>query len=382
MHIPGELASELLATTRYGASSVLLAQASGGNNSVKSRARDVLWVKASGKRLADVTGSDGTVALRCSALQQIITHRKLDAIASRRERHEEAVRLTQQAVLEHDKGRPSLETLFHALLSDVVLHLHPVYLNAFACMEHGRELLSEITPREFGWVKYAAPGWELARELYQLLDRDAGSHHCACFVLENHGFIASAENARQIISATDSFLQAAQTFFGDISRTLSTPQPTTPTQAQAAGTLRALIRERWGLEELVVRPAPLGVFHVLDTSPQCFEYPGALVPDDVVYGCSHMHRCSLSSLRDLVAELPNYAPEKLAISVEGTGTLLVARNEPLASALEELLAAHILIRMLVARRGKLRLLPTAEVNYLQSMESEKYRVKVCASGAS
>jgi rhamnose utilization protein RhaD (predicted bifunctional aldolase and dehydrogenase) len=385
MQVPSELASELLATARYGAASVLLAQASGGNNSVKSQARDVLWVKASGKRLADVSASEGTVALRCSALKQIARDQQLCYVSTpraRREKHEEMVRLTEQVVLTPSKGRPSLETLFHALLGNVVLHLHPVYINAFACLENGHELLSEIAPDKFHWVAYAAPGWELAREICRSLEGTASLEPCRSFVLANHGFIASAENAQQVIGATEAFLSAARNFFGDISPALLTAEPIGHAQASAAASLRALYGERWGNQPVAVFPARLGVFHELDRNPECFDVPGPLVPDDVVYGCGELYRCSLTGLRDVIASFPDSPPGKLAIAVEGAGTVLVARNEPLLLAMEELLTAHVLVRMLIARRGAVRVLPASEVDYLRSMESEKYRVMVCASGAS
>ena len=66
----------------------------------------------------------------------------------------------------------------------------------------------------------------------------------------------------------------------------------------------------------------------------------------------------------------------MAIAVEGTGVVLIARNERLVTAMEETLLAHVLIRMLITRRGKVRTLPKSEVDYLKSMESEKYRIKV------
>ena len=47
--------------------------------------------------------------------------------------------------------------------------------------------------------------------------------------------------------------------------------------------------------------------------------------------------------------------------------------------MEENLLAHVLIRRLIARRGLARSLPPAEVSYLLSMESEKYRQAIAAA---
>ncbi len=384
MQLPAELASELRETACYGGSSLLLVQAGGGNNSVKSRSADVLWVKSSGKRLAEVTATRGTVALRCSALQRLVPERQpsFRSPQERRRAHEEIIRSTAELLLDAHLGRPSLETLFHALLGDVVLHLHPVYLNALACMQGGHELLRDVAPQPFVWVPYATPGWELACAVRQCVQASSARSEACSFLLENHGFIASAGSAKQVIGITESFLALGTKLFGTISPLLVSPQPITEARAYAAGVLRAIFRERWSDRDVVVRPAQLGVFQELDHAAECFASPGPLVPDDVVYGCETIYRTSLSALRDFIGSLPDPPPERLAIAVEGTGTLLVAPNEPLASALEQLLAAHVLVRMLIARRGSVRVLPQFEIEYLRSMESEKYRVRMCASGAS
>jgi hypothetical protein len=106
------------------------------------------------------------------------------------------------------------------------------------------------------------------------------------------------------------------------------------------------------------------------------------VPDDVVYGGGEIQRCSLKGLSKWISNMPDAPPEKLAVAIEGMGTVLLARSEGLAAAMEEMLLAHILVRMLIARRGSVRTLPQHEVEYLQSMESEKYRVMLRAKGAS
>jgi rhamnose utilization protein RhaD (predicted bifunctional aldolase and dehydrogenase) len=385
MQMPSHLASDLLATALYGGNSLLLVQASGGNNSVKSNSQDQLWIKASGTRLADVSTRQGIASLRLSTLRELVARdsakSKPNNLDDRRSRHEDAVQQIQAAMLNPGQGRASLETGFHSLLGDVVLHLHPVYLNAFTCMDGGRELLADIAPQEFAWVSYAAPGQELAIQINHAL-KTQPTEECTCFVLENHGFIASGQNAKQVIAATEQFLNVAQTFFGDFSPDLLVALPAKKASQQAADKLRSLHRERWGEQSVVIRPARFGVFNQLDNQPQLFESPGALVPDDVVYGGGEIQRCSLKGLSKWISNMPDAPPEKLAVAIEGMGTVLLARSEGLAAAMEEMLLAHILVRMLIARRGSVRTLPQHEVEYLQSMESEKYRVMLRAKGAS
>jgi rhamnose utilization protein RhaD (predicted bifunctional aldolase and dehydrogenase) len=384
MQIPFHLASDLLATSLYGGNSLLLVQASGGNNSVKSNTGDVIWIKASGTRLAKVSTKQGLATLRLSALKELVARDsakpKPDTTEARRMLHEDAVRQIQGAMLQPGSVRASMETGFHSLLGDVVLHLHPVYLNAFTCMDGGREMLADIAPQEFTWIDYTAPGQELAVRMHQA-EKARSCTECDCYVLENHGFVASAQNAKQVVAATEQFLNIAQIFFGDLAPDFMVPRPPSKASQEAADKLSALYRERWSQAKAVIRPARFGAFNQLDSWSQLFETPGALVPDDVVYGGGEIHRSSLRGLSQLIGSLPD-ATDKLAVAVEGAGTILLASTESLATAMEEMLLAHILIRMLVARRGSVRTLPRHEVEYLQSMESEKYRLMVRARGAS
>ena len=382
MQMPSELASQLLATARYGASSLMLAQASGGNNSVKSLKDDVLWVKASGFRLADMSEKAGFTALRCSEVRNVVTGEKNSPapadVCTRRKRHEDAVRNTQCAALGSSQGRASLETGFHSLLGNIVLHLHPVYLNAFTCMQGGKELFAKIAPSPFTWIPYAAPGQELAVKIEEALRDTTEAKNC-CLMLENHGFVAAGESGDEVIATTRRFLNTAREFFGDLSQELIHSQPAPKDAEKVAAELCAFYREH--ASSLVIRPARFAVFNQSQQLQQFFATPGPLVPDDVVYWDGTVHKSSLSSVRKLTALLGDSLPERLAIAVEGGGLVLLARNENLAAAMEEMLAAHLLVRMLISRKGKIQTLATAEIEYLQGMESEKYRLKLSAKGA-
>jgi rhamnose utilization protein RhaD (predicted bifunctional aldolase and dehydrogenase) len=385
MRVPDKLVPDLLATARYGASSLLLAQASGGNNSVKHPAHDLLWVKASGARLADVSAGNGMVALRYSVLKDAIQQEKTPTKANfewRRQKQQDSVRLARAAQTDSTQGRPSLEVGFHSLLDDVVLHLHPVYVNAFCCMKDGRHFLSEIASEPFLWVEYATPGYELAIKVCQALRKSAKGAEPSCLVMENHGFVASGRSAREVMFASEEFVSAGRAFFGELPPELITAQPASLDANQAAQRLRSLVHERWSSQSYMIRPACFGAFKAVSNVPQLLETPGPVVPDDVVYGGTGIRSCRLPQLRDLVGALCDAPPEKLAVAIEGVGTVLLARNEKLARAMEETLFAHALIRILVARKGMLQVLPAAEIDYLQSMEDEHYRLKVMAKGTS
>ena len=74
-------------------------------------------------------------------------------------------------------------------------------------------------------------------------------------------------------------------------------------------------------------------------------------------------------------------PAKMIVTVTGLGVVFAASGHHMVDAMEENLLAHVLTRQLIARRGRARVLPPDEIDYLRSMESEKYREAVAAGFA-
>lgn len=369
---PKPLLDGLLATARYGCSSLLLSQSSGGNNSVKSANDDLLWVKASGINLAEMNDGNGIVAVRNSTLRSLVRE-SAPSVGDRRARHEESVRRTQAAALDPSQGRPSLETAFHALFPETfVLHLHPVYTNAFACMRDGRAALESIAPAPFAWVPYVAPGQELAVELDRAVSAIThGRSASPAVVLQNHGFIAPGASPDDCIALTGRFLEASERFFGPLAADLYSAEAPSQELQSAASRIERHIASL-AAEGRTVRPARFSAYREFCRDPRLASQPGPLVPDDVVYSGYGLR---LTSLDAALAALQT-VPDKAAIALEGLGVVLIARNERLAVAMEETLLAHVLVRMLIARRGVPSPLPATEIDYLQGMESEKYRIKV------
>lgn len=376
--LPAKLVPEMLAMTRYAGSSPLLAQAAGGNHSVKDIENDLLWVKASGLRLSEVTEHWGMIPLRHSAVRKIVESPDLK-YESRAAIHENAISLTTQAVIDPRFGRPSLETGFHAVLGEIVLHLHPVYINAVTCIEDGLSMLTQIAPLPFIWVDYASPGQELALKVDEAVQSRNVYAETLCIALESHGFIASGNKATEVIEAIEAFNRAAQSFFGTLSSDLYTRQPSSEALAKAGGDLRFIIRARWGERACLIRPALYGAFTNYACDQALWVNSAPLVPDDVVFVGEGIRACTRKGLADIVDRLEQ-PPEKFAVVIEGLGTLLAANNESLLTAMEETLLAHILVRILIKGHGCPRALPTQEIHYLQNMESEKYRIAVSAKG--
>ena len=140
----------------------LLVQAATGNTSVK--VSGALWIKASGKWLADA---------RRQEIFTRIDHTQLDGL------HDTA----SGALLQ-----PSIETAMHATLPHkVVVHVHSVNATAWAVRRDGREQLqSRLDGLPWQWIPYVASGLPLAREIASALRRSPGA---STFVLANHGLV-------------------------------------------------------------------------------------------------------------------------------------------------------------------------------------------------
>jgi rhamnose utilization protein RhaD (predicted bifunctional aldolase and dehydrogenase) len=151
----------------------LLTQASTGNCSAKLDG--ILWIKASGKWMADATQDDILIPLNLGKVTTCL-RRGLDPS-------------------EWFAGA-SLETAMHAALPHrIILHVHSVDTIAWAVR---KDVLSQLEPRLTGlawqWIPYVASGLPLSREIERVLSIHPDTN---LFVLGNHGLVIGADDVGQ-----------------------------------------------------------------------------------------------------------------------------------------------------------------------------------------
>jgi rhamnose utilization protein RhaD (predicted bifunctional aldolase and dehydrogenase) len=153
----------------------LLTQGSSGNTSIKIGAE--LWVKASGKWLADADRENVFLPLD---LEQV------------REHVRQELEIDCPASTGHDL-RPSVETAMHAVLQHrVVMHVHSVNTIAAAIRADAQTFLErKLAGMEWAWVPYAPSGLPLAQQIERI-----HSHRpeVNVFVLGNHGLVVAGES--------------------------------------------------------------------------------------------------------------------------------------------------------------------------------------------
>jgi rhamnose utilization protein RhaD (predicted bifunctional aldolase and dehydrogenase) len=158
--------------TERAGSNPLLAQASTGNTSIKLDG--VLWIKASGRWMADVRQNEILIPLDLAEVHGECLQRDLDPA----ERYPGA----------------SLETAMHAVLPHpVVLHVHCVNTIAWAVRSDApAQLQQRLHGLRWRWVPYVESGLPLARAIRNALSAGEAD----VFVLANHGLVIAAENCR------------------------------------------------------------------------------------------------------------------------------------------------------------------------------------------
>jgi len=164
----------LLELTQRVGNDPLLAQASTGNSSVKLDG--VIWIKASGRWMADALRDDIFIPLDLAEVRECL-----------RQGIDPAGRFPSASV----------ETAMHAALPHrVVLHVHCVNTIAWAVRRDAPiQLRSRLDGLPWQWIPYVASGLPLARAIERSLSACPGS---AVFVLGNHGLVIAAENVESV----------------------------------------------------------------------------------------------------------------------------------------------------------------------------------------
>jgi ribulose-5-phosphate 4-epimerase/fuculose-1-phosphate aldolase len=380
---------DLVAVAQWAGRSVLITQGGGGNASVKDVAADRMWIKASGYRLGDLTATAGHVRLRRAELAAAERDPALASLS-----RERAHAITTRAMMTASEGgsvRPSLESGLHAVMdARVVLHTHPVFVNAFGCLEEGPELLADALGRRLPFADYAAPGYALtvavdaAVEAFRSVasaDDVAAFEAAPVVILRNHGVIVGAETPDAVIAVMDELIAAGRRVFGPLPTDAAGRTAPPPKLLAAAARLQTLYDETPGLDA-VVRPAafPGLLGSALDAVADARQ---TLLPDDAMLRTEEIPVATavgdVGPAARTLADPHQPLPHRAVVYLKDVGPIFADQTITMAGILEEFLLAHVLVRGLAAPHGTLRSVPDAELAHLIEMESEGYRERIAAA---
>jgi rhamnose utilization protein RhaD (predicted bifunctional aldolase and dehydrogenase) len=166
--------------SRIGSDSTLV-QGAGGNISWKDN--DILWIKASGTRLADVEEKQIFVPVDLNAIKSAMASGDFD---------------TKPIVLGGSKLRPSIETHLHALMPHtIVVHLHPVEVLPHLVLKKSKDAIKALIDPTISWdcVGYQKPGKELAKCVSDAINKSSGLD---VVFLQNHGIVVGGKDVSSI----------------------------------------------------------------------------------------------------------------------------------------------------------------------------------------
>jgi uridine kinase/ribulose-5-phosphate 4-epimerase/fuculose-1-phosphate aldolase len=173
-----------------------LTQGRGGNVSVKS-GKDLI-IKSSGTKMGDINLYHGFCVCVNSTPPTFET--------------ESAYMAYTQASKKFGTNNPSMETAFHMTLPErVVVHTHPVHLNALLCSNEARANVKGLfQDLSYDFIEYTPPGTELANRIRK------GK---GIVFLENHGLIVGAETSTEAMRLTEEINNRCKRWLGSHTET-------------------------------------------------------------------------------------------------------------------------------------------------------------------
>jgi rhamnose utilization protein RhaD (predicted bifunctional aldolase and dehydrogenase) len=159
----------------------LLVQGPGGNISWKEG--NVLWIKASGKWLADANLFETFVPVNLKYLQEALAQSDFTVTPQK---------------IDESPLRPSIETLLHVLLPHkVVVHLHPVEILVHLVRSDPSEKIARRMGQKVEWlyIDYVKPGADLAKAVSRHL---VNAGDISVVFLGNHGVLIGGETVREV----------------------------------------------------------------------------------------------------------------------------------------------------------------------------------------
>jgi rhamnulose-1-phosphate aldolase/alcohol dehydrogenase len=248
----------------------------GGNNSIKSRATDllgrpidVMYIKSSGSDMKSIVPKQFPAV-------------RLDYIAPLRQRDDEMsdqemVDYLARCLIDPASARPSIETLLHAFLpARAVLHTHADAILALTNTRGREETVRACFGEEVILVPYRRPGFRLSRDVADAFDAHPDAKG---LVLMNHGLITWGETVQEAYDRHIELVTRAER------HGVRSPRP--PLSSVEAGEMTTTIAPK-------IRGALGGRILELDDSPETLAFLaradaaritqlGAATPDHLLY---------------------------------------------------------------------------------------------------
>jgi rhamnose utilization protein RhaD (predicted bifunctional aldolase and dehydrogenase)/NAD(P)-dependent dehydrogenase (short-subunit alcohol dehydrogenase family) len=379
----------------------------GGGGNASAKVDGVLYIKPSGVALATLSAGD-LVPLDIEPLLALL--HSGDAEGEAEDAGGDPVMRTAMAARLADAGgrRPSVELLFHAFLPErLILHTHPVDINAVTCSSDGAALAGRLFGDRAVWVPYTDPGLPLARAIVEArrayVER-TGRPAPAVTLMQNHGIIVGGDSAAVIDERSTWLLETVRAAM-DRAAAAPTASPA-PDPAPAgvdpargrtlvdviAPSLRGLLASGDALRVITFDDSSLAASFTASPAGRGVVLGGPLTPDQIVYTGSWP---LLLDVPDDVAadDVPPLLRERLAehvavhgtppivVVVPGLGLFAAGDTWDQADTARHVYRDSLRVAAGALALGGVRALADAERAFIEGWEAEAYRRDVAAGAA-
>jgi rhamnose utilization protein RhaD (predicted bifunctional aldolase and dehydrogenase) len=354
--------------------------AGGGNTSWKSD--EIMTVKASGAELGSIT-EDGFVTL---SMEKLRTIRRTNYPENREEREERALEDLMNSRLHDQNGRPSVESLLHAIIPDkYVVHTHPALVNGLTCSINGQSMAEKLFPDNCIWIPLVDPGYILAKtidvEMVKWMEGHNGKLPDYIF-LANHGIFLWGNNPDEVDQKyTDLFVILKSTCRDTNAVKTDSLELVSEKFLHKVGKLAGSKGEALFTTGSEIRSVLASRETIIDLqqslSPDHIVYMGhrSLVFDDITED-----QLIVSIENDYKKFTDKWGKEPKSILILGKGFISLGNSKKGSETSRMLMLDAIRVIRISGNFGGPKFMSKEKVNFINTWEVEKYRAKLSDNG--
>ncbi|MDA3937777.1 MAG: class II aldolase/adducin family protein [Spirochaetia bacterium] len=364
---------------KYGADSDYVL-AGGGNTSWKSD--ELMAVKASGTELGSIT-KDGFVTLSMDKLRTIRTTKYPD---KREEREERALQDLMNSRLPGQEGRPSVESLLHAIIPDkYVVHTHPALVNGMTCSKDGKKMAENLFPDNCIWIPLVDPGYILAKTIDDEMSRWMNSHYEKLpdyIFLANHGVFLWGNGSKEVDRKyKDLFNTLKKVCANSDAVGIDAQKSISESFLQKVGKLA-------GSKGDALFSTGKEIRSLLESRETIVNLKQSLSPDHIVYMghtpliCDDLSEDQLFKLiaKDYIDFTDKWGKEPKSILILGKGFISLGNSKKGSETARMLMLDAIRVIRISHYFGGPKFMSEEKVNFINTWEVEKYRAKLSENG--
>ena len=302
-------------------------------------------IKASGQRIKDINNNLGFVDLNYLKINQSLRSNLVNKNQN------------DFFIDKNCDAKMSIEAYFHSVLKKIVLHTHPIQLNAVLASKDAYEILKKLSG-SINYIPYIKPGVLLGIEVQKMLNNNRENKNpCLVFYLQNHGVIISSDSVNEVIKESERL----QVQFSDF---LANQSP-----INIFDTLKNI----FGSDNNFYPTKNLSLNTIINNRPYLINYL-ATNPDTVIF-CGP--KPFIIDPKKIDLDLKLYLTEFKTypkIIIINNKIYYIAKSEKEAGVIEEVFLSHVFIIENCPKN--INYLSYEEIHNLVQRDDEKYRINL------